>query len=216
MKLSKSVLTFLLGISLAFPLANAQQPTASHSALAPAPAAVPRLINFSAKVTDAQGKPAPGVAGVTFSIYKAQYEGAPLWMETQNVQADAKGNYTAQLGANSAQGVPLELFMAGEARWLGVRVNGGEEQARTLLLSVPYALKAADADTLGGQPLSAFMMASPLVAGQSPQGQAKGQARGQAKSEGEQASYQIKCTSATGCSKTFIPMFNTTGGAATV
>src|SRR5271167_3594519 len=123
MKLSKSALTFLLGLSVAFSPASAQQPAASQSA-------VPRLINFSAKSTDTQGKPAPGVAGVTFSIYKDQYEGSPLWMETQNVQADAKGNYAVQLGAGSSQGLPVELFASGEARWLGVRINDGAEQPR--------------------------------------------------------------------------------------
>ena len=211
MKLSKSALTFLLGLSVAFSPASAQQPAGSQSA------AVPRLINFSAKATDAQGKPAPGVAGVTFSIYKDQYEGSPLWMETQNVQADLKGNYTVQLGANSPQGLPLELFMAGEARWLGVRVNGGEEQPRTLLLSVPYALKAADAETLGGKPLSAFMMMAQNGGDALQSGQAQpGHSLFQPKGQGEQAAYNIKCSSATACTKTFIPMFNTSGGAATV
>ena len=47
----------------------------------------------------------------------------------QNV-TDNKGNYTAQLGATRPQGLPLDLFSSGEARWLGVRVNGGEEQQR--------------------------------------------------------------------------------------
>jgi hypothetical protein len=42
-----------------------------------------------------------------------------------------------------------------------VRVNGGEEQPCILLLSVPYALKAADAETIGGLPPSAFALAAP-------------------------------------------------------
>lgn len=33
---------------------------------------------------------------------------APLWMEVQNVQADANGNYTAQLGASRAQGAVIK------------------------------------------------------------------------------------------------------------
>src|SRR5579864_1229604 len=119
---------------------------------------VPRLVNFSARAIDDQGKPVAGIAGVTFSIYKDQSGGSPLWMETQNVVADAKGNYTAQLGATSAEGLPLDVFASGQARWLGVRINGGEEQPRVLLLSVPYALKAADAQTLGGLPASAFAL----------------------------------------------------------
>ncbi|MFZ0284743.1 MAG: hypothetical protein WAL32_05890, partial [Terriglobales bacterium] len=125
------------------------------------PAVIPQLVSFSGIVLDAQGKPIAGIAGVTFSIYSEKYDGAPLWMETQNVIADSRGNYTVQLGANSTSGLPLDLFASGEARWLGVRVNNDEEQPRVLLLSVPYALKAADAQTLGGLPASAFALAVP-------------------------------------------------------
>jgi trimeric autotransporter adhesin len=35
-----------------------------------------------------------------------------------------------------------------------------EEEPRVFFASVPYALKAVDAETLGGRPLSAFLMAS--------------------------------------------------------
>ena len=101
-----------------------------------------------------------GIAGATFAIYKDQSEGAPLWLETQNVQPDAKGNYTVQLGATKPDGLPLDLFTSGEGRWLGVTINGGSEQPRVLLLSVPYALKAADAETVGGLPASAFVLAN--------------------------------------------------------
>jgi hypothetical protein len=121
---------------------------------------VPQLVNFSGKAVDEQGKTISGIAAVTFAIYKEQYESAPLWMETQNVTANSEGSYTAQLGATTSSGLPLDLFSTGEARWLGVRINGGEEQPRVLLLSVPYALKAADAQTLAGLPASAFMLAA--------------------------------------------------------
>jgi len=122
-------------------------------------APVPRLVNFSGTATDALGKPIAGISGATFSIYKDQSGGSPLWLETQNVQADAKGKFTVQLGSTKPDGLPLDLFTSGEARWLGVRINSGEEQPRVLLLSVPYALKAADAETLGGKPASAFLQA---------------------------------------------------------
>src|ERR1700734_3423199 len=89
-------------------------------------AVVPRLVNFSGRAIDGAGKPVSGIAGVTFSIYKDQYEGAPLWMETQTIQVDEAGNYTAQLGATKPEGLPLELFSSAEARWFGVRINGGE------------------------------------------------------------------------------------------
>jgi hypothetical protein len=133
---------------------NAQQ-TSSLSGSA----TVPRLVNFSGKATDTQGKAISGIAGATFAIYKEESGGSPLWLETQNIQADPKGNYIAQLGSTKPDGLPQDLFSSGEARWLGVTVNGGSEQPRVLLLSVPYALKAADAETVGGLPASAFVLA---------------------------------------------------------
>jgi trimeric autotransporter adhesin len=111
---------------------SAQQRVSAQTA-----SVVPQLVNYSGKAIDAAGKPLAGIAGATFAIYAEQSGGAPLWMETQNIQADAKGNYVVQLGATSADGLPLELFASGQARWLGVRVNGSEEQPRVLLLSVP-------------------------------------------------------------------------------
>jgi hypothetical protein len=147
------------GVILLCSLLSAQQAAVSTSAAA----VVPRLVNFSGKAVD-QGKTITGITGATFSIYSEETGGSPLWMETQNVQADSRGNYTAQLGATKTEGLPQELFTSGEARWLGVRVNGGEEQPRVLLLSVPYALKAADAQTLGGLPASAFALAGTIVA----------------------------------------------------
>ena len=140
--------SLVLLISMFCSLVAAQQGATTSSAT------VPRLVNFSGKTADAQGKPISGIAGVTLAIYKDQYEGSPLWLETQNVQADTRGNYTVQLGATKPDGLPLDLFSSGDARWLGVTVNGGQEQPRVLLLSVPYALKAADAETLGGRPAS--------------------------------------------------------------
>jgi hypothetical protein len=136
-------------------LASAQTTNSTQSPV------VPQLVKFSGKAVDEQGKPVSGIVGITFAIYNTQQGGSPLWMETQNVAPDAKGNYTVQLGSTQAEGLPLELFSSGEARWVGVRVNAGEEQPRVLLLSVPYALKAADAQTLGGLPPSAFMLATP-------------------------------------------------------
>jgi len=51
--------------------------------------------------------------------------------------------------------------LSGEARWLAVQVVGQTEQPRILLVAVPYALKAADAQTVGGLPPSAFVLAVP-------------------------------------------------------
>jgi hypothetical protein len=99
--------------------------------------------------------------GIMFSIYSEQTGGVPLWQETQNVQF-AQGRYTVFLGETTSAGIPAELFASGQPRWLGVKplLPGEEEQPRALLASVPYALKAVDADTLGGLPASAFLQAN--------------------------------------------------------
>jgi len=121
--------------------------------------AVPRLVKFSGALTSTSGAPLNGVVGVTFALYAEEHGGAPLWMETQNVQADAAGHYTATLGSTRNEGIPADLFASGEGRWLGVQAQGELEQPRVLMVSVPYALKAVDAETLGGLPPSAFALA---------------------------------------------------------
>jgi len=137
---------------------NAASPAASASA-----ADVPRLIKFGGMLLDAQDRPMAGPVGVTFALYSQQTGGAALWIETQNVKPDANGGYSVLLGANSANGVPAELFASGEARWLEVQVERQAEQPRVLLVSVPYALKAKDAETLGGKPASAFVTTETLA-----------------------------------------------------
>jgi hypothetical protein len=57
------------------------------------------------------------------------------------------------------------LFNSEQARWVGVQVQGQAEQPRVLLVSAPYALKAGDAETIGGLPPSAFMLAAPPASG---------------------------------------------------
>jgi hypothetical protein len=116
---------------------------------------VPQLVKFSGTIASAPA----GTVGVIFALYKDQTGGAPLWQEVQNLTVDSNGHYTSLLGAHSATGIPLELFANGEARWLGVQPEGQPEQPRVLLVSVPYALKASDAETLGGLPASAFLRA---------------------------------------------------------
>jgi hypothetical protein len=127
---------------------------------------VPTLVNSSGTLTDVNGKPLTNITGVTFLLYKEEQGGAPLWLETQNVQPDKTGHYSVMLGSTTSQGLPPELFASGEARWLAVQIAGQSEQARVMLLSVPYAMKAGDAATVGGLPPSAFVLA-PSASGSS-------------------------------------------------
>ncbi|MGA8489369.1 MAG: hypothetical protein WB711_03040 [Terriglobales bacterium] len=179
---------------------------AQQAAQATANAVVPPMVRFSGVSTDSNNKPMTGTVGVTFSLYKESQGGPALWVETQNVTLDKTGHYTAMLGSTTSQGLPADLFASGEARWLGVQAQGEAEQARTVLMSVPYALKALDAETIGGKPLSALQLAAP-------NGGASASSSGSNKAP---VANTITCASASGCKKSFVPLFHTNGGAATV
>lgn len=139
MQISSLLLVLCLGVSM---LAGQSTTTTTN-------AVVPTLASYSGVLTDLTGKPSTSVVGVTFSLYKDADGGAPLWMEVQNIRPDKNGRYTLTLGSTTNEGLPTSLFASGEARWLGVQPEGQAEQPRVLLLSVPYALKAADAETVG-------------------------------------------------------------------
>ncbi|HEY0701618.1 MAG TPA: hypothetical protein VGD60_02525 [Candidatus Acidoferrales bacterium] len=171
-RFSVSLLTLLgfAAISLTASAASRPQEAARTGAAEPitrgtgAQASVPRLVQFGGTLKDSAARPVAGVASVTFAIYAEQDGGTALWSETQNVLADGNGHFSVLLGVATSSGVPAELFGTGQSRWLGVTVAREREMPRVLLASVPYALKAADADTLGGLPAAAYVTTQSLTA----------------------------------------------------
>jgi hypothetical protein len=127
---------------------------------------VPALVPFAGTLTEAGGKPVASETAISFLVFKDQTGGEPLFAETQDVIPDSNGHYKIQLGATLANGLPADLFASGEARWLEVQAAGQAPQPRVLIASVPYAIKAADAATLGGLPASAFVLAGTKAAGE--------------------------------------------------
>jgi len=121
-----------------------------------------RLINITGTLRPADGQPLAPVESVTLAIYSEESGGTPLWQETQSVQPGASGRFTALLGATQADGVPVDVFASGEARWLGITlVRPGESEGQRMRLTrVPYAVQASNAETLGGRPASAYLLAS--------------------------------------------------------
>jgi hypothetical protein len=122
---------------------------------------VPHLVKFSGVLKNVARLPHGGVVSIRFVIYGEAIGGTALWQEVQNTQLDEQGHYDVALGVTGPEGVPAELFTSGEPRWLAVQplFPGADEQPRVMLVSVPYALKAGDANTLGGLPASAFAKA---------------------------------------------------------
>lgn len=136
-------------------------PGSSAYSQTPAATTVPRVVRVSGTFAPANQRPSASVETLTLAIYAEETGGTPLWQETQYVAVDAQGRYALLLGASQPDGLPMDTFSAGEARWLGRRFEraGEREQPRVLLASVPYALKAQDAETLGGRPPSAYLLA---------------------------------------------------------
>jgi hypothetical protein len=119
---------------------------------------IPHFLKFAGTLKQFSGASTDRVVALKFAIYSTATGGSPLWQEIQNSQLDSQGHYEVMLGTTATDGIPLDLFSAGESRWLGVQpVWPGEvEQPRVMLVSVPYAMEAANAQTLGGLPASAF------------------------------------------------------------
>jgi len=134
---------------------------AQQSQMPSAVPVVPRLVRVSSSFQPANGMPLGTTEGVTLAIYRDETGGSPLWQETQNVTLESDGRFTVLLGASQTEGIPSDLFRSPEPRWLGILFNrsGEIEQQRIRLASVPYALRASDADALGGRPASAYALA---------------------------------------------------------
>jgi hypothetical protein len=162
MKTVVRLLMLFLSILLVSRVASAQ----CNNALSSCAQGVPHLVKFSGAFKNISGLTTGSVVAAKFVIYGEATGGTPLWQEVQNVQLDQQGHYDLMLGATESEGIPQDLFASGEPRWLGVQalLPGQEEQPRVLMVSVPYALEAQNAQTLGGFPASAFLKAATTAA----------------------------------------------------
>jgi hypothetical protein len=123
----------------------------------------PLLIPVSGQLTTPEGAPRTGTVLLLISLYDAKDDVAARWTEYQAVTLDALGRYDVQFGSTRDGGLPAELFTSPTGvRWLGIAIANEAEQPRMMLLSVPYAIKAASADTLAGKPASDFVLTSTL------------------------------------------------------
>jgi hypothetical protein len=121
-------------------------------------AGVPHKINYQGKLADsATGEPEAGTHTMVFRIYDDPGAGALLWSESQMVQADSAGVFSAVLG----QTAPVDISLDGPV-WLEVEVGGEVLVPRREIVSVPFAFladmaeQALDADTVDGLNADAF------------------------------------------------------------
>jgi trimeric autotransporter adhesin len=155
--LSISVLMVILIASLGW--SAPQDAAASGTPTAPGG----RLVTFTGFAKGADGTPRTGSVALTFALYAAPEGGTRLWQETQTVVADGQGRYSVLLGSTTEAGLPVAVLGDGKGQWLGVEAEGEAELPRVLLVAVPYALKAVDADTLGGKPVASFILTENLT-----------------------------------------------------
>ena len=125
---------------------------------------VPSAIRFSSSINDLNGSALSGLQGLTFALYQNQEGGTALWSESQTLTVDPRGRYSAILGAATVDGIPSGIFASGETQWIGVTPSDGIERPRIAITTVPYAFKAADADTLGGKKVEEFVSVQDLSA----------------------------------------------------
>lgn len=150
---------FVLIASIAFlsTFARSQQASPGIAATSTSQATPSNVIAFS----DSLPGQADGAVTATFALYADAQSTTPAWTETQAVQV-AQGKYSVLLGSATANGIPADVFAADQAHWLGVQINGSEK--RYLLVSVPYAMKAMEAERLGGMLPSEFVTTAQLQA----------------------------------------------------
>ena len=118
---------------------------------------VPGLINFQGVLTDDAGTSRDGTFNFYFRIYDAAGGGTQLWAEEQDGVLVTNGVYNVQLGVTT--GLSADVF-AGDAHYLQVEVYNSDTgtwevlSPRLRLTSTAFALRAGDAETLGGHEAS--------------------------------------------------------------
>ncbi|MFK8014488.1 MAG: tail fiber domain-containing protein [Gammaproteobacteria bacterium] len=123
----------------------------------PAQAQIPAGLNYQGYLSDAAGQPIDEPVNVTFSMYAVPAGGSPLWTETMSL-VPTQGLFATELGVGLSP-FPTGLFST--PVWVGITVgNDAEMTPRRGLTTVPYARRAADADTLGGLPSAALNQAA--------------------------------------------------------
>jgi hypothetical protein len=113
----------------------------------PALAATPGRVNFQGLLLDSGGTPVNGIVDLDFALYPSASGGSAVWSESKPAVAVTDGIYDVELGATT----PLTpAILAVGTLFLEVAVDGEVLTPRRQLLAVPYAVRAAEAESVGG------------------------------------------------------------------
>lgn len=116
-------------------------------AFAPAAHAVPLELAHQGRLFEASGAPVEGLRTLTFAIYSGANGGEPIWTE-EIPTLISDGYYTVRLGDDGENPLSASV-LDGTLRYLSLRVDGGGElEPRQPLVSVPYAIRAGEAESV--------------------------------------------------------------------
>jgi hypothetical protein len=108
---------------------------------------VPTTMNYHGKLENSDGTPLNGSYSIRFAIYVEPASGAVFWTETHAAVSVTEGIFDVLLG--SVTPFTNDLFTH-PTLYLGIKVNDdGEMTPRSLISSVPFAIKAGDAASGG-------------------------------------------------------------------
>ena len=117
----------------------------------------PNAFNYSAVARDAAGEPIANTAiGIQVSILQGSTSGTSLYVENHSVNTDDFGQFDLVIGGGAVQSGSMENIAWNTDDFylqIGMDTDGGANfltMGTTQLLSVPYALHAATADSLIG------------------------------------------------------------------
>ena len=111
-----------------------------------AEAAIPHLISYQGRLTDAQGAPITGSRAITFRIYDAGAGGNLLWSETHSNATLVDGIFEVLLGSVSALNLPFD-----KQYYMAIQIgNDPEMTPRQKIASAGYAYRSEHADAVDG------------------------------------------------------------------
>ena len=108
-------------------------------------ASVPGEVNYQGLLLDDQGSPIDGSVALVFALFDDLAAGTQLWSESHPSVAVSQGIYEVALGSL----VPIDAsLLAGGEVYLEISVDGDTLSPRQRLLAVPYAVRAAVAESV--------------------------------------------------------------------
>lgn len=138
---------FLAGAVLAAPAVSGVPDPALQQADLPqaelySPDGVPMFVNYQGYLTDTVGTPISATLAMRFSIYTDSSGGSSLWSRDLTVTV-IQGVFNAKLPLAAGD---TSIFMAGQRRWLELRVGNWTLSPRTEITTMAYGLRSVYCD----------------------------------------------------------------------